>query len=215
MDILSSLPDEIVVHIMIFLDVSSLYNLDLVTKRYRILSGSNTIWNIRLKKIFPWLKPESIPQSNHQTFVKSIQELINHVRTGISSIKPDIRTMEFTRKIDPNQNCFYPVGAHSEIRIRKDFIIDIPPYHVIIYNEIGYEVEPQVYLHSSLQISQGVLGFHILYKNKSNEIMYMDMDMESINMKLSNGSYREFKFNNDLGQFDWKFGLEIGYLCRE
>lgn len=201
MNVLSNLPDEIIVHIMTFLNVSSLCNLDLTAKRYRKLSESNVIWNIRLKKVFPWLKPESIPQSNHQDFVKSILELIKHVKQGIIDKEPDAEDVNLRKE----------GGIYIE-RYERDFIVDKPPYNTVSYMAYSCKYNNQIYLKPSVQLYYDICGIKIFDRaTRTNK----PIKRNGINKMLKKGSYKEIKKTYHLDRTQWEFGLSIGYLIEQ
>lgn len=201
MDILSGLPDEIIVHIMIFLDVVSLCKLDLVAKRYKMLSDSNVIWKIKIVGKFPWIRPESLPtiSSDQRNFYESIIGLINKVRGGIKDETPNVNDMLSVPNVyvDP-----------------KLFIVDRAPYLIKpvyldpVISEHCY-VRRLRYLVHSYEVRVENNELRLIKSGISISIM---TEPTKVNKILKMGSYKELRQHYYINEDLWKFGLKIGYL---
>lgn len=199
MNSLLSFPEEIIIRIMGFLDISSFSSIKLVSKSLRSLSWDDYILKIFLPHMFPWLKIESIPEHSLLDFYNKVMTLIDKIEAMLVPKIPE----------------FSEVCCKSDHYIKRYFIVNKQPYNLISHKD-KMALIPQ--LEVSIDYFTGIyvrkpnyyIGTDIRRPGYSLEHMYRPQVIKM----LVEGHYREVKHNGTLDKCDYDYGVQIGLISK-
>lgn len=206
----NNIPDEIIIHVMGFLDIRSLYRFGACSKQFFILFISNEVWKSRLINDYPWLEnpsgicvpsiyrspwtKDNIERDDYlalMTYIvcyKKVKEQIKKINEHVSSKEADIDLLAF-----PNGGGYIRLSYASG-----------PPYETAHIKCCGSDrIILEIITVHNLKFSGGN-GFKI-----EDKIMMKD----EANQFLRQNNYREFDHSGPPLSFnclDHEFGLQIG-----
>ena len=196
---MESLPEEIVLNIIGFLDIHSFPSVTLTCKLFQRLCNDQKIMIKLIYNTYPWLKSgfEAELELDHKTYYRKIKRLYKKVQNELSEPIPTTTIYYPPEKGYPDLNCDY-------------FIKDSTPF-VFDYGENGLGcfdgiLDEDCYCRLEQDGSYTIIIFH------NTDQPYGPFNKEEATIFLQEHGYKKADEYSSLTFDDYWFGKEIGLL---
>lgn len=204
---MESLPDELMLHIMLFLDECSLASLGLTNSYHHKLFKSNEFWKANILVIYPWFNRscslDNLNNSDSLTnmmLYREIRDLFNKIESHISYKEIDINNLRW----DSNYM------GHTRLNCR--FLISGPPYcfnlSYMLYKTKGYMFTGS-YIRINNDDSFTFYESDLIKEENQKPILMSKSELSSMLIK---GKYRTYDSSFILQENEYHFGVKIGLI---